>query len=188
MRNQDRLVVGNWVDEDLLAGERYDVVLADYLLGAVDRFAPYFQSRLLERLKRHVGCRLYLIGLEPYGDADGSADAGLVTRIANLRDATLLHAQDRPHREYPRWWVVEELHRRGFEVLSTRSFPIHYGASFVNAELDVCRDTLARVPKALGKALSQQERDLRQEALRHIERQGPLRWGFDYVISAELKA
>jgi hypothetical protein len=45
LRPQDAVVVGNWVDTDLLRGEVFDVVLADYLVGAVDRFAPYFQGR-----------------------------------------------------------------------------------------------------------------------------------------------
>jgi hypothetical protein len=188
LRDTDRIVVGNWVDESLLEGEVYDAVLADYLVGAVDRFAPYFQSRLLERLKRHVGDTLYIVGLEPYGDADSSEDAGLVTRIANLRDACLLHSQDRPHREYPRWWMVEELERRGYRVTSSRSFPIFYGKSFVQAELDVCREALSRVPRALATALSAHEKALRHEALARIERKGPLNWGFDYVISAQPKS
>lgn len=184
LRPADRVLVGNWVDEDLLRGEVFTVVLADYLVGAVDRFAPYFQSRLLERLKRHVGEVLYLVGLEPYGDADSSPDASLVTRIANLRDAALLHAQDRPHREYPRWWVIEELQRRGYRIVGCRSFPISYGKSFVEAELDACREALARVPRALAQALKEHERHLRAEALLWIRRKGPLRWGSDYVIEA----
>ena len=33
----------------------YDVVLADYLLGAVDVFTPYFQTSMFRRLRPHVG-------------------------------------------------------------------------------------------------------------------------------------
>lgn len=40
LRTQDRLVAGNWVDSSLLAGERFDVVLADYLLGAIEGLRP----------------------------------------------------------------------------------------------------------------------------------------------------
>jgi hypothetical protein len=184
LREQDAVVTGNWVDEELLRGQTFDVVLVDYLLGAVDRFAPYFQSRLLDRLRRHVGGTMYLIGLEPYGDAEESVQAQLVSRIANLRDAALLLAQDRPHREYPRWWVSEELPRRGFEILSTRSFPIAYGESFVVAELDVCLEALEKLPEGLRAALAAEEKSLRWEALQQIRRHGPLRCGFDYVISA----
>ena len=184
MRPQDRVLVGNWLDEDLLKGETFQVVLADYLVGAVERFAPYFQSRLLGRLRKHVSNRLYVVGLEPYGDSDGSIDADLVIRIANLRDACLLHSQDRPHREYPRWWMLEELERRGYQVKSSRSFPIAYGKSFVEAELDVCREALSKARQDLAKALSVEEARLRIEATTHIARNGPLRWGCDYVISA----
>jgi hypothetical protein len=127
---------------------------------------------------------LYLVGLEPYGDAGGSAEGGLVTRIANLRDGCQVLAQDRPHREFPRWWVSEELQRRGYEILSSRSFPISYGESFVTAELDVCRDNLGRLSKPLQRALAAEEKALRAEALSYIRRNGSLRWGFDYVISA----
>ena len=49
LRPQDRLLIGNWTDPTLLAGETFDTVLADYLLGAVDGFAPYFQDQLLPR-------------------------------------------------------------------------------------------------------------------------------------------
>jgi hypothetical protein len=41
-RPGDRILLGNWADPALLAGEAYDTVLADYLLGAIDGFAPYF--------------------------------------------------------------------------------------------------------------------------------------------------
>lgn len=184
LRSEDRIVVGNWIDEELLRGQLFDVVLADYLLGAVDRFAPYFQGRLLERLRRHVGGTLYLVGLEPYGDADHSPEARLVTQIANLRDACLLHSQDRPHREYPRWWVTEELERRGFRVISSRSFPISYDVAFVTAELDVALEALPRLPRGLARALAAEEKTLRRSALEHVRRFGPLRWGTDYVLSA----
>ncbi len=40
---QDQIIVGNWKDPSFLKGQVYDVVLADYLLGSIDGFAPYFQ-------------------------------------------------------------------------------------------------------------------------------------------------
>lgn len=39
MRPQDRLLVGNWVDDSLLAGETFDTILVDYLVGAIEGFA-----------------------------------------------------------------------------------------------------------------------------------------------------
>lgn len=48
IRPQDRLLVGNWIDDDLLAGETFDTVLVDYLVGAIEGFAPYWQDRAFE--------------------------------------------------------------------------------------------------------------------------------------------
>ncbi|MCB9745072.1 MAG: class I SAM-dependent methyltransferase, partial [Alphaproteobacteria bacterium] len=74
LRPQDRLVVGNWTDPTLLEGERFDTVVADYLLGAIDGFAPYFQDQLFSRLLPHVGRRLYVVGMAPF--PDDAADEG----------------------------------------------------------------------------------------------------------------
>lgn len=57
-REQDALIVGNWHDPSLLAGERFDYVLADYLLGAIEGFAPYWQDQLFKRLASLVRKRL----------------------------------------------------------------------------------------------------------------------------------
>mmetsp|Transcript_8452 Transcript_8452/g.24433 ORF Transcript_8452/g.24433 Transcript_8452/m.24433 type:complete len:90 (+) Transcript_8452:522-791(+) len=51
MREQDKVVIGNWDDETFLEGEVYDVILADYLIGAMDGFSPYTQDLIFERLK-----------------------------------------------------------------------------------------------------------------------------------------
>ncbi|MCA9794249.1 MAG: class I SAM-dependent methyltransferase, partial [Candidatus Eremiobacteraeota bacterium] len=189
LRAQDRLVVGNWTDPRLLAGERFEVVLLDYLVGAVDRLAPYYQTRLLGRIKNHVAGRIYLIGLEPYPPAGKNRAGRLVNEIANLRDSILLLAQQRPHREYPRWWVLEQLALQGYEVISERAFPILYGEAFVRAELDVCRRALKSVPVTVQASLDAYERELRQRALDYVaEQEGGLAWGADYVIAARVGA
>ena len=61
------VVIGNWADETLLEGRTYDTILADYLVGAIDGFSPYFQDRAFPRLARHLapGGRMYVIGLQP---------------------------------------------------------------------------------------------------------------------------
>ena len=66
MRENDRLVVGNWVDSELLKGEQFDTVLVDYLIGAIEGFAPYWQDLVFERLRPLVKGRMYITGLEPY--------------------------------------------------------------------------------------------------------------------------
>lgn len=97
-----RIVVGNWNDERLLEGERFDVVLADYLVGTVEAFPPYAQDRQLHRLTGLCGDRFYLLGLEPYVVNKPSDETGeLVWHIGRPRDAILLLAGHRPYREYP---------------------------------------------------------------------------------------
>eukprot|EP00953_Heterococcus_sp_UTEX-ZZ885_P020500 11468-Heterococcus_DN1.PRE.1 len=38
-----QIVIGNWQDPAFLQHEKYDTILADYLIGAIDGFSPYFQ-------------------------------------------------------------------------------------------------------------------------------------------------
>jgi hypothetical protein len=50
LREQDALLVGNWMDENFCQNlGKYDTILADYLIGAVDGFSPYTQDLILER-------------------------------------------------------------------------------------------------------------------------------------------
>jgi len=190
-REVDRLVVGNWVDPDLLAGERYDTVLADYLLGAIEGFAPYWQDQLFARLHGLVapGGRLYVVGLEPYVvhlpermDAAGS----VIVRIGRLRDACLLLAGERPYREYPASWTLRRIEASGFRILQAEKAPIRFGARFVDSQIDMCGRVIARLSDpALASALQANADALRAEAHALIEREGGLRHGHDYVIAAE---
>lgn len=186
-REQDRLIVGNWIDPSLLAGEQYDVVLADYLLGAIEAFAPYWQDRLFERLRPLVGARLYLIGLEPYvmNTADDE-DARLVAAIGKLRDACLLLGQDRPYREFPMDWTLRQLERSGFHVVDMERIAIRYGERFVTSQLDMAAQAINALPdRRLAIALHAQIAELRTRCLAHIQREGGLRHGHDYIIVAE---
>jgi hypothetical protein len=40
-----QVVVGNWEDASLLQGQRFDTILADYLIGSINLYSPYFQVR-----------------------------------------------------------------------------------------------------------------------------------------------
>jgi hypothetical protein len=72
------IVIGNWVDETLLEGRTYNTILADYLVGAIDGFSPYFQDRAFPRLARHLapGGRMYVIGLGGGGGGGETSSAG----------------------------------------------------------------------------------------------------------------
>ena len=186
-RPQDRIIVGNWANPTLLAGERYETVLADYLLGAVEGFAPYFQHRLFARLHPLVGRRLYVIGVEPYVVEQPSDPAGdMVFRIGRFRDACLLLAGEKPYREYPAQWVIEHLRASGFRLINAEHFAIRYKAHFVNSQIDMCAPRLAKLTdRALAEALHAQGESLRAEALALVARDGALRHGHDYVLTAE---
>ncbi|HWK55480.1 MAG TPA: hypothetical protein VNR18_13970 [Hyphomicrobiales bacterium] len=186
-RAQDRVLVGNWVDPELLAGEVYDTVLADYLLGAIEGFAPYWQEHLFARLRPHVGKRLYLLGLEPYvchypEDAAGRT----ITRIGRLRDACLLLCNDRPYREYPLDWVLRGMEQAGFRVLDAQRIAIRYGERFIDSQLDMCTQALGRMQdRRLAVALQQHIAEVRQHALALCRSEGGLRYGHDYIVVAE---
>jgi hypothetical protein len=186
-RRQDRIVVGNWADPALLADERYDTVLADYLLGAIEGFAPYFQPRLFARLRPLVGRRLYVVGLEPYVTVEPADPAGrLVWEIGRWRDACLLHAGERPYREYPAEWAVERLEAAGFRLVAARRYAIRYKQRFVNSQIDMCAPRLAALPdRALAEALAARDEALRRAALERIAGEGSLRHGHDYLLAAE---
>jgi hypothetical protein len=187
-RPGDRILLGNWEEPTLLAGERYDTVLADYLLGAIDGFAPYFQDRLFARLRPLTAGRLYIVGLEPYVTAEPPIDPAerIIWRIGRLRDACLLLAGERPYREYPADWVMDNLRRSGFRPVDLQHFPIRYGTRFVESQIAMLPPRLAKLTdRALAAAMNAQAAALREEALAVIAEQGALACGRDYVIAAE---
>jgi hypothetical protein len=186
-RPQDQLVLGNWNDPGLLAGERFDTVLADHLLGAVEGFAPYFQTSLFARLRALTGTRLYVTGMQPYVIARPADPAGrLIWEIGRYRDACLLLLGRQPYREFPLDWVMAELRRSGFKPMQARKIATGYKANFVNGQIDLARPGLERMAdQALGQALIARGDALRTRALAHLESHGALKHGFSYVIAAE---
>ena len=165
MRPCDRVVTGNWADEAFLGDATFDVVLADYLLGSIDGFAPYFQSRLFHRLRRHCVGVMYIIGLEPYApdtasappDDDGAVErrwaddgAALLFEIIRVRDAAILLGRGRTYREYPASWIRSALTEAGWEVTATHTVPLFYGRDFAHSQLDVAERYLGGVNDGVG--------------------------------------
>jgi len=191
LRASDHIITGNWTDPSLLFEERFDVVLADYLLGAIDGFAPYFQDRLFARLRRHVAPghgRLYVVGLAPYPDRSAEPGGRLILEIARLRDACILLAGHRCYREYPRDWVERSLQSAGFVVEESVSVPIVYRRRFVDGQLDVCLRKLPHIADlGLRASLRAHIGDLRERAHHHLLRVGGIGFGEDYVVAASLR-
>ncbi len=190
MREQDQLLVGNWEESDFLSKNCYDTVVADYLLGAVDGFAPYFQENMVRRLKQLTKRNLYIVGLEPYVLAKPNKDAGkIIWELGRLRDACLLLAGDHPYREYPAHWVLSQLKNAGFEVKTCDHFPIYYGERFINSQCDMCLFALPYIQnRDLAGELKNHIAKLRHFALSWVKANGRLCHGADYVIAAEVVA
>lgn len=173
LRPQDRLLVGDWTDPTLLAEERFDVVLADYLFGSVDRYAPWFQLGLLRRLVALTGEVLYVVGLEPYPQ-----EPGLIQEVAALRDAVQLLLGRRPHREVPCDWLCERLREAGLEVEEPVRFENLYDQDFLEAELGAVEGLL---PQLGVKGLEARVKELRAKG-RRLLRKGPMACSFDYLL------
>lgn len=186
-RPGDRILLANWTDPALLAGEQYDVVLADYLLGAIEGFAPYFQTELFERLRPLARRRLYVTGVDPYTIDCPATDGGrLIWEIGRFRDACLLLAGDMPYREYPAEWVIRHLQRAGFRVLAAKRFPNRYHARFADQQIDMGLMRLADMPdRELAAVLRARGEALRHAALTRIAADGGILYGNDYLIAAE---
>lgn len=187
MREQDRLLTGNWMDPALLQGEQFDVVLADYLLGAIEGFAPYWQDKLFPRLRPLVRSRLYLIGLQPYVHGRPDTDAGrLINEIGRLRDACLLMAGDSPYREYPLDWTLRHLEAASFRVVDAQVLPITYGARFIQSQLAMCTQAANKLQdRRLAVSLLQHVAELEARALAASHQLGGLAHGNDYIVVAE---
>lgn len=186
-RAEDRIIVGNWADDALLAGERYDTVLLDYLIGAVDAFAPYGQEGLLHRLTARVAGTLYVTGLEPYVPIVADDEAGqFIGDLGRLRDACQLLARDRPYREYPAAWVSAQLRQAGLVVTHEKFFPIRYREGFLASQLAICESRIERfADRALAGALREHVAAMRERGEQLIERHDGLRCGRDYILRAE---
>ncbi|TNE48280.1 MAG: cyclic nucleotide-binding domain-containing protein [Deltaproteobacteria bacterium] len=186
LREQDRILVDNWTNSSFLEGEVFDVVLADYLLGAIERFAPYFQSQLWKRLKPHVGGHLYVVGQEPPHLQEPKTVGGqLAQRVNRLRDICMTLAGQTPFREYPMEWVCRSLTEAGFVVEATHTFPLKLGAQYLDSMLDVSLRLLPEIPgDFLRKGLSEEIVQMRQEALSLSETFWGIQFGTDYVVVA----
>lgn len=144
LRAADRIVVGNWGDDDFLGRETFDLVIAHHLLVAIEATAPFFQDLLFHRLRRHVGRRLYVIEQEPV-PAKLPGDAQIVADVARLRDACMLLAGERPYREYPLGWTVDSLGAAGFRVVRRALLPIIDTQVTNTVQLDAAARYAARV-------------------------------------------
>lgn len=148
---KDKVLVGNWQDPSFLRGEAFDFVLADYLLGAVDHFAPDFQDGVLRRVGELVkpGGYLAIIGREPFDPVGAAAidpAAKILVDIQALKDAATLLTRHRSYREMPQRWVEAQLSLLGFQLVVQQQFPHRLNLMKVRRLLDWAQEEIQKVP------------------------------------------
>jgi len=188
------IIIGNWQadgpeEEELCHGEMYDTILADYLVGAMDGFSPYYQDLIFPRLGKHLkeGGRLYVVGLNPIPH-NTQGDANIFCKVTRLRDACILLAGHRCYREYPVDWIERHLEKSGLKIVSSSQFPIMYSHTSIVRQLNVARSKLPLFPsKALALEMGEEIDALERESKEATDgsSNGRLKLGFDYVVTAE---
>ena len=176
---KNRLLVGNWQDPRFLERETFDVVIADYLLGSCDRYAPHFQEQLLERLLGVCRGWLFIVGQEPWSRPTNPAQRCL-WNIAQLRDAVQLLLDRRPHRELPQDWVERQLARYGHPVNWSERFENHYDQEYVLREVNAIEENLHELAdKGLAQLLRRRCHTLRQTNAAGV-------YGWDYLLAVNV--
>lgn len=199
-----KVMTGNWQNEKFLALEKpFDVIIADYLIGAIEGFAPYYQDQICGRLEQMLAPngRMYLVGLQPLidpqtslGSSDADADASkMIQHVARTRNACLLLAGRRCYREYPMEWAQRQLVQSGLSVTNTVRYANVYGLSAIIRQLEVGRRHVpmfqdADLAACMQKALDRIEKLLKDEFGSSSDaKQRKISFGFDYVIAAHKK-
>jgi hypothetical protein len=185
------IVIGNWFGNIELPKKQYDTILAEYLIGAIDGFAPFKQQEMIPKLVALLkpGGRLYLVGWEPMPDkADGPA--GVVCKVQRIKDACIMIAGQRPYREYPVEWVLQQVDRLPNAKLAakTQQFPIRYQHQKIVSLINAGRKTLEHFPsQVLAASMADVLNDLERQSKDATDwcPTGTIEQGFDYLVTIE---
>jgi hypothetical protein len=185
------VIKGNWADEGLLQGQVFDTVLVDYLVGSMEAFAPYTQSKIFTRLGRHVdvGGAMLVLGWEPMPDSSSTKGEELLLEVIATQNACIHLGKGKTYREYPRHVIEEYLVSSGWNVVQRQSFPIVYGPRKLHRLLNSCDFYLERVQgrtaSAVKNAMKQRVKELRLRIDSNQELSEGLCFGMDYAIVAK---
>lgn len=190
IRPFDSLVVGNWMDSNFCSTlGKFDTILADYLIGAVDGFSPFEQDTIIKKLADHLNPqgRLYFIGMNPIPDS-AIPPADIVTDVRRARDACILLAGHRPYREFPLTWTNRHLEQANFSILNSKSFTIMHSQESIIRQIKVGRNKIYLMHADLRSGMERYLDDLESVVLTRVSSaaEGRIPCSFDYVISAEL--
>jgi hypothetical protein len=200
--SKGEVVIGNWAsvetkntkstivksDVPLLKDtDRFDTILADYLIGAIDGFSPFFQEKIFSKLVSHLspGGKVYVVGLNPIPDSvEGGGD--VFCRVTKARDACILLAGHRCYREYPVEWIEGQMKSNGLKVTASKRYPILYSHASIVRQIAVARTKLPLFKNdVMREGMRAHLKDLEEESL-EVTKNGRIKLGFDYVVCAEL--
>jgi SAM-dependent methyltransferase len=192
MSHLGKIIIGNWFgNAPLEMKEKFDVILADYLIGAMDGFSPYQQDLMIPKLCKYLkpGGRLYLVGLQPIPDsAPGPAD--IICKVRQIRDACILLAKHRCYREYPVDWIERQIEKiPELKLVNTASFPILYKHQTIVNQINVARSKFPFFPSQAPGLVDEMKKvldDLERQSFEATKNGQRIRLGFDYVVTAEL--
>ena len=217
--NKGQVIVGNWIDgvnkntgkvnsssrrkkkngSNILLhqgeeAEQFDTILVDYLIGAMDKFSPYFQDVIFERLNTHLrpGGRLLILGMEPISDeSDGKSSgvAKITTDIKHARDACQLLAGERPYREFPLSWIERTLAKvDGLTIVQRKIFPYKYNFQKLSEQIALGRRRVNKFSSGELKAVMTgvlDELEARSLKITKGLKDGTFTSGFNYVVIVE---
>lgn len=181
----DTILEGLWQDTQLLEGRSFDVIIADYLLGSCDRYAPHFQEEMLERVVGKCSGWLFLVGLEPPAPATTPAQRCLF-EVAQLRDAVQLLLGNRPHREIPQAWIERQLTRLGVKLAWSERYHNLYDENWVGREVASLEQNLQLFEdRGLAQVLRRRCHALRKNAAEYLRQ--PASYSFDYLLGIDCR-
>jgi len=215
----NKFIIGNWfvnkdntasssadVESILLATEprnqnKFNVVLADYLIGAMDAFSPYQQDEMVGKLSRFLkpSGRLYLVGMEPIPDYHRPDDGDVFCKATRIRDAVIKMAhnqsntQQRPYREYPMEWVRRQIRNDPLlEEIDSTKLHLKYKHNNIVNQINVARgklgyidhDPTAEAVKLLLNELEKESKTVTDNAKHNMVSVN----GFDYIVVAQRKS
>lgn len=187
------IVVGNWFDdkgsERLDLNEKYDTILADYLIGAMDGFSPYKQDQMIDKLVSLLkdGGRLYIVGLQPIPDS-APGEANIICKVRQVRDACILLAGHRCYREYPLDWIQRQVQSHpNLQLIRSSTFPILYRHRTIVKQIQVGRSKLPHFPSPeLAEEMRKTLDELEVKSKEATDKAGgKIRLGFDYIVTAQ---
>ncbi|GMH90218.1 hypothetical protein TrST_g12946 [Triparma strigata] len=144
---------GNWRDDEFLKGRTFDVVVADYLLGAVELHWAHGADGMMDRLVEaaKVGGYLLISGLEPYEMVldRGNDDDRLVLDIEAIGESAAFVAGESTYREIPETWVLRQIGRLGkFRVVDSQQFDMRLTVRSLMKQISYAKDMARKISDA----------------------------------------